>query len=87
MLIVLLLLILSSDRSLRRLGPRRWKSLHRLNYALFGLVAAHGLVYQGLEERNRAYILIMLLLIVAVLLLQLAGAGRRLAAARKSAEH
>lgn len=50
-LLILLLLVLSNDASLRRLGTRRWKGLQRWNYAVFVLVGLHGVTYQLLENR------------------------------------
>lgn len=50
-LILVLLLLLSNNASLRRLKPERWKRLQRWNYALGGLLIVHGLVYQFLEKR------------------------------------
>lgn len=78
--ILLLLLSLSSDLTLRALGARRWKRLHRLAYALFGLVILHGVLYLVLE--HRVYPLIGLLVAVAgvVAAAQLAGFMRRRAA-------
>jgi sulfoxide reductase heme-binding subunit YedZ len=40
--ILLLLLALSNDLSLRRLKRAEWKSLQRWNYGLFALVFIHG---------------------------------------------
>jgi len=49
--ILLMLLALSNDVSLRLLGPRRWKFLQRGNYALIVLIFVHALAYQWLEKR------------------------------------
>jgi sulfoxide reductase heme-binding subunit YedZ len=50
-LLAVLLLAVSNDRSLRALGARRWKSIQRWNYLLLALVVAHGVVYQVVEKR------------------------------------
>lgn len=54
------LLYLSNDRSLRRLGPRKWKVRQRFAYLAALLVLAHGLIYQALEERNVYFVLLLL---------------------------
>lgn len=55
-LIVLMLLALSNDRSLRRLKKPRWKSLQRFNYGLLALILVHGILYQIAESRNTSYV-------------------------------
>lgn len=72
-LILLLLLALSNDLSLRRLGTRRWKALQRWNYANIGLVFVHGIAYQFLERRKIVFVLIFSLMVAAVAILQVAG--------------
>jgi methionine sulfoxide reductase heme-binding subunit len=66
-LILVLLLALSNDWSLRRLGLKRWKRWQRTNWLGFVLVALHGVIYQWLEKRSMPYPLIfggLLLLVV-----------------------
>jgi DMSO/TMAO reductase YedYZ heme-binding membrane subunit len=46
-----LLLTISNNRAMRRLGVGRWKWLQRLSYAAFGLIGVHGLAYQYIEGR------------------------------------
>jgi methionine sulfoxide reductase heme-binding subunit len=81
-LVVILLLALSNDRSLRWFGPRRWKALHRSAYALFALVVAHALLYQDVEDRAEPVVWLFGLAVTAVVALQLAGAARRAASRR-----
>jgi len=76
-LLLALLLALSSNRALRALGGRRWKRLHRLNYALFALVAAHGLLYQVVEDRAVGGVATLLLVVTGVMAVQAAGFHRR----------
>lgn len=76
-LILILLFATSNDLSLRQLGKKRWKTLQRLNYVLFGGVALHGLAYQILEKRNVPFIFLLTLMIGIVLILQLAGFAKR----------
>jgi sulfoxide reductase heme-binding subunit YedZ len=68
-LVLALLLALSNDLALRSLGAGRWKSLQRLNYGLFALVALHAVAYQWIEQRAPA-----LVLLVAAALLTAVGA-------------
>jgi len=46
--IVVGLLAISNDFALRKLKARRWKTLQRLNYALFALVIMHAIFYGAL---------------------------------------
>lgn len=54
--VLLLLLGLSNNLSLRKLGPKRWKALQRWNYVGFALVAAHGVLYQLIEKRRFLFV-------------------------------
>ena len=83
-LIALLLLALSSDRFLRTLGTTRWKRLQRWNYALFLLVAAHGIAYQLIEKRKTPFVVAFALLTVASVAVQYAG-YRRVRRVRRAA--
>ena len=77
-LLLLLLLVLSNDWSLRRLGARRWKGLQRSSYAVFGLVVAHGVLYQILETRIVGWVIFFAVLGVLVIMLQATGFRRQL---------
>lgn len=78
-LILIMLLALSSNASLRALGAVRWKRLQRWNYAAAALVVAHGVVYQLLEKRALGFVLLFGVAVALALAFQIAGA----AAARK----
>lgn len=67
------LLLLSNDRALRRLGPARWKSLQRLNYLAFALVATHGVTYQLIERRSFSWVSILVFTSVFVGMAQFLG--------------
>jgi sulfoxide reductase heme-binding subunit YedZ len=54
-LFFLLLLAISNDFSLRRLGAQKWKSLQRWTYAAVALTVAHAAAYQQVEKRQAAY--------------------------------
>jgi methionine sulfoxide reductase heme-binding subunit len=70
-LVILLLLALSNDISLRRLGSRRWKAWHRLLYVGFALTLAHGALYQLLEKRHLPFVGLFAGMVLAVCALQL----------------
>ena len=72
-LILLLLLSLSSNASLRSLGASRWKSLQRWNYAGALLVAAHGTVYQIIEKRTAGFVVAFASIALLALAMQFAG--------------
>ena len=76
-LLLVFLLVLSNDWSLKRLGARRWKGYQRWNYAVFGLVLAHGVLYQILETRNAGWVTAFAVLSVLVIVLQVTGFRRR----------
>ena len=72
-LVLALLLGLSSNAALTRLGSQRWKSLQRWNYAGFALLIVHGAVYQLLEKRMAGYVLVFAAAILIVVVLQTRG--------------
>lgn len=86
-LVFLLLLALSNNLSLRRLGPRRWKALQRWAYVGAGLVLVHGLLYQLLERRTLAFAAVFLLIALAAATVQGLGirARRRMPAPSRPA--
>lgn len=72
-LLLIALLATSNDICLRRLGTRRWKRLQRWNYALFALVAAHGIGYLLIEKQQIPFVTTVGVCIAAALVLQIAG--------------
>jgi sulfoxide reductase heme-binding subunit YedZ len=74
--ILAVLLALSNDLSLRRLGTGRWKGLQRLNYVAFALVIAHGLVYQLVEGRDFGWIATLTAATVLTAAIQIIGFSR-----------
>jgi len=54
-LVFLLLLAISNDLMLRRLGSRKWKSLQRWTYAAAALTVGHAVAYQLIEKRQILY--------------------------------
>lgn len=84
-ILVSVLLALSNDRALRRMGVERWKRWQRLNYYGMALIAAHGGAYQLIEGRSPGFVVLMLLLTVIAAVLQIAGYVRIRARRRKHA--
>ena len=83
-LIVIALLAMSNDLSLRVLGTPRWKQLQRWNYAAFALAAAHTIGYQIPQSGNLAFHWTARTCIAITLAMQTAGFLRRRAASGKS---
>jgi sulfoxide reductase heme-binding subunit YedZ len=54
-LLFLLLLAISNDLSLRRLGTKKWKSLQRWTYIAAALTTLHAAAYQHIEKRQLPY--------------------------------
>ena len=72
-LILVMLLALSNDLSLRKLKAPRWKYWQRWNYLFYGLVVVHGISYQVIESRKLPYPLLLAVLILPVLVIQFRG--------------
>jgi methionine sulfoxide reductase heme-binding subunit len=73
-LVFALLLALSNDVSLRKLGVERWKSLQRWAYAAIVLTAAHSIAYQQIEKRIPPFQGVLYIVLGIVLVFQIAGA-------------
>ena len=84
-IVLLILLVLSNDWSLRALGARRWKSLQRWNYAYLALVIAHTAAYQVVTGRARLFVGVFAVMVGAVFVAQLAGIRLTFVRLRKSA--
>ena len=69
----LLLLAISNDLALRRLGTHRWKSLQRWTYAAVVLTILHAIAYQHVEQRRGAYEAVLAATTLGIAVLQLAG--------------
>lgn len=81
-LVLILLLLLSNDLSLRLLRGPMWKRLQRANYVLALLVVAHTLGYQIVIERAPALTVGVILLAVITLAVQLGGVWRHISQKR-----
>jgi methionine sulfoxide reductase heme-binding subunit len=71
--LVVLLLVVSTDRTLRELKSSRWKDLQRLNYTLFALVVIHALFYGVLGRPTSPFTRILIATVIAVVTGQAAG--------------
>ena len=78
-LVLVLLLAISNDASLRALGTRRWKSWQRWTYWAAALTVAHSLAYQVPTRNHGRWIAAFMLVTVVVLVMQLDGRRRMLA--------
>ena len=82
-LLFLLLLAISNDLSLRRLGALRWKSLQRWTYAAAILAVAHGILFQLVEKRHLPWVLLFAAITAIATGMQALGLRRSLS--RRSA--
>ena len=80
-ILLFLLLLLSNDIALRKLGVPLWKLLQRSTYIVLALVVLHAALYEKLEKRTALLAIISAVTVLVVLVLQLKGAlaqsGRR----------
>lgn len=72
-LILVVLLVISNDVALRRLGRQRWKALQRWSYAGALLTLVHGVVFQVIEKRQLPFVLVFVATCSAALAFQAAG--------------
>ena len=84
-LLITLLLALSNDLSLRRLGVRRWKFWQRSSYVAGGLILLHGIAYMYIEKRIMPFVLLFAAIAGTALIFQFMGLRRR--ARVQNAEH
>ncbi|MEO6527067.1 MAG: hypothetical protein ABIP93_10615 [Gemmatimonadaceae bacterium] len=75
-LLLLMLLAISNDLSLRALGAQRWKRWQRWTYAMAVLIAAHTIAYQIPAKHNAPYVVAFALVTAVVVVLQLDGRRR-----------
>ena len=86
-LIIFLLLLLSNDASMRRLGVKRWKFLQRWNYALIFFVALHSIAYQIVENRQLRYLLLFAVIVGGILIIQILGFRQQNKTLRKASNN
>lgn len=72
-ILFIVLLAISNDLSLRRLGLRRWKSVQRWSYVAFALTVAHGVAFQLVEKRHVPWLVFFWAITGIAVLLQMTG--------------
>ena len=75
-LVLVMLLAISNDASLRALGTRRWKSWQRWTYWAAALTVVHAAAYQIETRQLGRWVVAMVLVTVVVLAMQLDGRRR-----------
>jgi sulfoxide reductase heme-binding subunit YedZ len=73
LVLVVVLLVLSTDGALRELKSRTWKDLQRLNYTLFALVIVHAFFYGALLRLTSPFTILGVLTVIAVVTGQATG--------------
>jgi sulfoxide reductase heme-binding subunit YedZ len=76
-LIFLGLVAISNNYAIRRMGLPPWKRAQRLAYVAALAAAVHGFLYQFIERRGLAGIVVAVSIFIFVWLLQLRGRGHR----------
>ncbi len=76
-MMIVVLLAISNDTAIQKLGPPRWKTVQRLSYPLFVVIFLHGLVYQLIEDRGIIYIALLVLTLCVVAIFQARGFSQR----------
>jgi DMSO/TMAO reductase YedYZ heme-binding membrane subunit len=71
--IVVGLLVISTDHYMRELKAPKWKSLQRLNYTLFTLVVVHAIFYGALRRRTSPYTRVLIVTTIVVGVAQAVG--------------
>jgi methionine sulfoxide reductase heme-binding subunit len=74
-LLLVALLATSNDLAFRRLGARRWRTLHKLVEWMLVLTILHGAIYQFVEKRDWAAIIGFM--VIATLVIAVRVLGRR----------
>ncbi len=82
-----LLLVISNDAFMKRLGMRTWKNLQRLTYLVLALLFVHGFAYQRVEQRLPVMRAAFLLVIALIVIVQGLGVLAHLARRRKTGRH
>jgi sulfoxide reductase heme-binding subunit YedZ len=78
-LVLVLLLAISNDASLRALGTKRWKTWQRWTYGAAALTVAHAIGYQVVADQEPRWMFVFALITIVVLAFQLDGRRRMLA--------
>ena len=76
-IILVVLLAISNDVALRRMGSARWKSWQRWNYVATVLFVVHGIVFQIVEQRALPIVVLCALALGFAIAMQLAAIAHR----------
>ncbi len=69
-ILFVILLLLSHNWSLRRLGPARWKQLQGISTTALILTVAHGIVFQAIERRTGGWLAALVVVATAIFALR-----------------
>ena len=72
-LIMVVLLVISNDLSLRKLGTQRWKNLQRWVYPGFLLILIHGISFQLIEKRKLPLVMLCAIILAIGIIFQTLG--------------
>lgn len=72
-LLMLILMLISNNKSIRKLTAKRWKSWQRSAYLVAIMVPLHAVIYQFLENRIPGFCILLATLILAMLVMQYTG--------------
>ena len=75
--ILILLLTLSNDWSIRRIGVHRWKRLQRLSYVAIGMSLLHNVIFLVRWDRDLIFVAIFALVTLSIFAFQILGYRRR----------
>ena len=76
LLLILLLLALSNNWSIRRFGAQRWKALQRLSYAAIVLTLLHNIIFLVVWKRELIFVAMFALVTLGILIFQTLGYRR-----------
>ena len=74
-LIIILLLVISNDYSLRKLKSYKWKNLQRFTYLMFVFAILHSIFYRINADKEDLIMYLYLPLFLGVLIFQIIGVG------------
>jgi len=63
-LLCIVLLVISNNVSLKKLGAAQWKNIQRFNYLFFILVIAHGFMFQLVVKRPLPFVMVVSLTVI-----------------------
>lgn len=71
--ILLVLLLISNDVSMKLLRLGKWKKIQQFSYFLFIFTLVHGIMYQVIEKRSLVFVLIFAVLMIVPIIIQMKG--------------